>query len=111
MQVAYPHMTLLFRSKGFKAEDAIEVQQFIDSYLRSSESGHSRFDETSSPLVSFTLTRWGQESDQIHGELEQLARKVYEHFQHLHEGGNFRPPHVQLRRKASQGVFNRKPRR
>jgi hypothetical protein len=67
--VHQPHMTLLFRSGGFSAEEAVEVQQFIDEYLVSTPA-MERVEEGDRPRVEFTLERWGEESDRIHGELE-----------------------------------------
>lgn len=99
--VRQPHMTLLFRSDGYSVEEAVVVQQFIDEYLQSTPA-MERVEEGGRPQVEFTLEHWGEQSDLIHGELEDLAAAVFDKFQNWHQGGTYRPPHVQLRRRERQ---------
>lgn len=87
-QVKKPHMTLLFRKRGFTQTQVREVQAFIDETIGAGAQ------------VEFYLSRWGESSDLIHGELFDLAVQVREKFSHWEQDGGVRPPHVQLRTKA-----------
>lgn len=90
-QVPEPHMTLLYRTRGYSDSEAKQVQEFITQELCGGNS-----DAT----FQFTLSPWGGTSDLIYGPLEELAKTVAARFESWGQDGAYRPPHVQLRTRG-----------
>lgn len=90
LQVAgrgFAHMTLLWHKRGFSDGQLTEVQEFVSQYYEGK------------PLT-FTLSRWGERSDLIHGDLERFYQHLVRQFrtEEWYPGWEerIRPAHVEL---------------
>ena len=89
-EVESPHMTLLFKQKGFGEQEINYVKQLLRQKYGESE-------------VQFNLRPWGPRSDLVKGDLEALCLYIRDEFRKA-SGQNCspdRPPHVELRRKSA----------
>ena len=83
-----PHMTLLYRSSGFRRDGPIisRVRQLRDDFLTTT---------VKAATIAFWLEPWGRRSDYIRGELEKFCHHVRAACKGVNSGD--RPPHVELR--------------
>jgi len=87
-EVSSPHLTLLFRKKGYRPDgpELDAVRKLRNEFMA------SRNSET----LTFKLSKWGKSSDLVHGELKDLCIHIRSNMEGMHEDA--RKPHVALRK-------------